>query len=125
MKKGTIFFVGSLLCLLQACYNDIEEELYPPNGPGNCDTSAVRFSSTVTVLFSNNGCIGCHSSAAPSGNIILNTYTGAKAAATSGRLLGAINHSPGFTPMPLGGNKMQPCDIAKIKAWIDAGAPQN
>jgi hypothetical protein len=126
MKKiSIILFSFFTLVLIQSCYNDIEEELYPSTGPSNCDVTGVTFSTTVTGLFSSYGCMGCHSSSGPSGNVILNTHAGAKTVALSGKLLGAINHSPGFSAMPQGGNKMQPCEIAKIKAWVDAGAPQN
>jgi hypothetical protein len=39
--------------------------------------------------------------------------------------VGAITHAPGFTPMPQGGAKLPACEIAKIKAWVDAGSPNN
>ena len=52
-------------------------------------------------------------------------YNNVKVAAANGKLYGAISHSEGFAPMPQGGNKMTACHINKIKAWIDAGAPEN
>ena len=122
MKK--ILFI-TVLCgiLLTACYRDNEADLYPE--PVGCDTTNVSFQTTVAALLQNNGCTGCHSGPAPSGNISLQTYANVRVVAQNGKLFGAINHSPGFSPMPKGGNKMNSCSISKIKAWIDAGSLNN
>ncbi len=122
MKKIiTILFVFSIV--LSSCYRDVEELLYPSNG--NCDVANVTYSATVVPILQSNGCLGCHSGGAPSGNISLDGYNNVSAVAQSGKLFGVINHSPGFSPMPQGGNKMSTCNINKIKAWIDAGIPNN
>ena len=39
--------------------------------------------------------------------------------------VGNIRHDAGFVPMPYDGGKLSDCDIATIKAWVDAGAPSN
>ena len=116
----TFLFLFSIL--LTGCYYDKEEELY---GAGTCDTSSVNYSTTVTGILNNCGCVGCHSGSAPSGNISLQNFTGVKTTAQNGKLLGSINHGSGFSPMPKGGGKMSACEISKIKAWIDAGAVNN
>jgi mono/diheme cytochrome c family protein len=78
----------------------------------------------VPVLTSN--CYVCHSGAATAGaGIKLDNYASVKVQVNNGRLLGSIEHKPGFSPMPKGGAKMQDCDIAKIRTWIKAGAPNN
>lgn len=118
-----LFFTGLLVVTLQSCYYDIEEELYPSSG--SCDTSDVRYSLTVAGLLQDYGCTGCHGGAAPSGNISLEGYNNVKVAAANGKLYGTISHAEGFAPMPQGGNKMTACHINKIKAWIDAGTPEN
>ena len=122
MKK-IIVIAGLLATGMTGCYYDVEEDLYPP--AGNCDTANNSFASTVSSILQSNGCTGCHSGGAPSGNISLEGYNNVKTVALSGRLYGAISHAAGFTPMPQGGNKMSTCNINKIKAWIDAGAPNN
>jgi hypothetical protein len=106
------------------CTYNKEEELYPNTG-ANCDTSSIRFSTIINSILQKYQCSFCHSSVAPSGNISLATYNSVKVQVNNGRLFGAINHQPGFSPMPQGGNKMSQCDINKVKAWIDAGAPNN
>ena len=40
-------------------------------------------------------------------------------------LVGCIRHDPGFIAMPYDGGKLEVCEIAIIKAWVDAGAPNN
>ena len=123
MKKTLI---GICICalIITGCYRDVEEQLYPGEG-GACDTAGVTYSGAVVSLLTSNGCLSCHSGGAPSGGVLLNSYTSVRAVALNGKLYGAINHSAGFSPMPKGGNKMNSCSINKIKAWIDAGAPNN
>lgn len=87
-----------------------------------CDTTTVTYSGTIAPIFSTN-CIGCHSSSGAS-TTKLDSYTGAKAAVTAGRIIGAIQHTTGFTAMPPGG-ALSACDIGKIKAWIYRGALNN
>lgn len=121
--KRVVYPFTLLTLLLGSCSYDAEEELYPPNGA--CNTVNVTYSGTVSGLLGSYGCMSCHSGSAPEGNINLQGHTNVKAVATTGKLYGAINHAPGFHPMPEGAPKMASCDINKIKAWIDAGAPNN
>lgn len=121
--KTRIFGV-LFLCILftSGCYYDVEEELYPIS---NCDTSNVTYSGTITAIINSYACLSCHSGSNPSGGFSLEGYNNVKAKVNDSRLFGAINHLPGFTPMPYSLPKMNQCDINKVKAWIDAGAPNN
>jgi hypothetical protein len=110
-----IFFTG--------CRYNSEEELFGITPP--CDTTNVTYSTTITGIINSNGCLACHVGPAPSGNFTLSTYTDVKAKVDDGRLWGAINHFPGFSPMPQGGSKLTQCEIDRINAWISAGAPNN
>ncbi|GIV29274.1 MAG: hypothetical protein KatS3mg028_0340 [Bacteroidia bacterium] len=87
-----------------------------------CDTTNVTYTNTLKTIFDNN-CIGCHNASNPSGGYALDTYMGCKMCAQSGRLIGAVKWLPGYSPMPLGGNKLSDCTIAKIQKWINAGMP--
>ncbi|HEY0042025.1 MAG TPA: c-type cytochrome domain-containing protein [Flavisolibacter sp.] len=89
-----------------------------------CDTTTVTFNSTIKTII-NNKCVGCHSGNPPQGGINLTTHAGVKAKVSDGRLWGAINHFPGFSPMPKGGTKLSDCEIRQFKKWIDAGSPNN
>lgn len=104
------------------CYYDKEEELYPN---GNCDTTNVTYTTVIEGLINNYGCLGCHNGPAPSGGFSLQGYLNVKAKVTDGRLYGALSHAPGFSSMPQGAVNMTPCDLSKVKAWIDAGTPEN
>jgi hypothetical protein len=128
MKK--ILLIGSIVVLgglvITGCYNDNSEELYPKVPASNCDTANLSFSAKVAPIF-NNSCAlsGCHKTGSSLGGHILDTYEGVKAAANSGRLIGAINWLPNHSPMPKGGSKLSFCDILKIETWIKQGTPNN
>jgi ribosomal protein S16 len=89
-----------------------------------CDANVFSYSAAVKPILEAN-CVGCHNGPAAPLGIVLNTYTGVKAAATTGRLLGAIKHQTGFSPMPKGSSKLSDCKISQIEKWIQAGAPNN
>lgn len=123
MKKGIlILFAISSIMIISGCYYDKEDLLY---GNSTCDTTAVTYSQTVKSILSNNSCMSCHAGAIPSGSINLETYANVKATVTNGSLYGSITHATGYVAMPQGASSMSSCDIKKIKAWIDAGAPNN
>lgn len=120
MKRAlTIFLFLSVTAA--GCYYDNEMQLY------NCsvDAANTKYSTTVTNLLTAYGCLGCHSATAPSGNVTLSTYAGIKTVADNGHLYGSVSHAAGYDPMPQGGDKMNACDLKRLKAWIDAGAPNN
>lgn len=91
---------------------------------GNCDTQGVTYANFVSGLLANR-CVGCHSGANPGGSIRLTTYNEVKAVAQGGRLVGAITHAQGYSPMPKGGAKLSDCNVDKISAWINGGMLQN
>lgn len=120
------FFLAASFALITSCSSDKEEELTPDPqpAPAQCVTASVTYTNTVVGLLTAN-CTNCHSANLPSGGIALDTYAGVKAQVTTSRLMGAINHTAGFSPMPKNGAKLSACDIAKIKKWVDDGAPNN
>lgn len=90
-----------------------------------CSTANVTYNNTIAGILSANGCVSCHGAGFPSGGVSLHDYNSVKASVPNNRLFGAVNHSPGFRPMPQGGSKISQCEIDRIKAWIDNGTPQN
>jgi mono/diheme cytochrome c family protein len=70
-------------------------------------------------------CINCHSGSTPSGGLDYSTYAGLKTVADAGKLVGAVTHSLGYTPMPFQQPKLDDCKIAQIKKWVQSGAPNN
>jgi hypothetical protein len=110
-----------LMLSLPACYYDVEEEIYPIL---ECDTQNVSYSGVVLNIISNN-CYSCHDANSNFGNVTLEGYTALKTYVDNGKLLGVIRHEAGFSPMPQNQPQLVECNIAKIEAWIDAGAPDN
>lgn len=90
---------------------------------GGCDTLNVTYSNQVTQVIGSY-CKGCHSGTVPSGNILLTDYTQVKTMVQSGRLICAIEHVSGCSPMPKNGNKLDACKIAMIKKWQQSGFAQ-
>ncbi|MBK8623445.1 MAG: hypothetical protein IPN79_17205 [Saprospiraceae bacterium] len=90
---------------------------------GGCNTDNISYNAFVKPALS--GCTTCHQAANQSGGVRLDTYAEVKAVAANGKLYGSISWQNGFSRMPSGGNKMNDCNISKIKSWIDAGSPEN
>lgn len=125
MKKISLAFLAMLTgtLMLIAC----RKNSLPLNNGSvdpSCVTTNMKFSTDVTPILLAN-CYSCHSGSVVNGGINLSTYAGVKAVVDNGKLIGAINHSPGFKPMPDGGGKLSACNIAKIQAWVTAGAQNN
>ncbi len=90
---------------------------------GSCDTTNVTYTNFVGALMANR-CTGCHGGANPSGGLKLTNYAETKASALSGKLYGTVARLPGYVAMPQGGAALSDCYVAKIKNWVDNGAPQ-
>ena len=121
-------------CLLLLFYyscsksNETTQQNPPPGNnppPGTCDTVNMQYAAHIAPLIQTN-CFSCHSTAnmAISG-ISLEGYANLKARVDDGRLLGAITHAAGFSPMPKDMAKLSDCNINRIRGWINRGAPNN
>lgn len=89
-----------------------------------CDTLVVSFGQQIRPVI-NSHCLGCHSGASPAGGIALQNHAQVAQVAASGRLLGSLQHQPGFSAMPQGGSKLNDCAILQFKKWIENGTPDN
>ena len=117
---GLLIPFSFFIFLMNACYYDNEEELYPVL----CDTTNVTYANVIVPIIEIN-CNVCHSQILQSGGIVTEDYNSLVSLVDNGRLLGAINHDPGYSPMPKDGNKLSDCMIRQIKTWIAEGAPNN
>src|SRR5829696_5992937 len=116
----TTVVLTTILALLQGCSYD--KELVVTTAA--CDTLNVSFAADVQPLIQAN-CFSCHGNGTSFGNISLNTYDDVKRAAITGRLLGSVSHSAGFSPMPKAANKLPDCNIQAIRTWINEGIKDN
>lgn len=120
MKK---LLLPLVLFLLAGCYYDSEEALYGKPGTG-CNTTVTKFSAEVKPILLSN-CLRCHSNTvaqSDGGGIKLQDYADVKSYVVNGRLVGSINHTPGFSQMPKGGGMLSDCSILVIQTWITKGA---
>lgn len=121
MKKIVLSILsGCAICFLNSCYYDNFKELNPEGAlttTSNCDTAAAISYTNQIVPIINNACLGCHNP----GSGDLSNHASVQAYATSGNLYNRVSTGN----MPQGGPKLSDCDIAKIKKWADAGAPNN
>jgi len=119
------FLIFSIFILtFVSCYYDSEEALYPELST-SFDTTNVTFSGTIVTILSNN-CWSCHSNqmaASQGNNIHLEDYN--DVVTYSLNIIGAINHNPGFPPMPKNGGKLKSCSITQFEIWVSNGTPAN
>lgn len=116
---------GWMVCVMlggiTSCYYDNAEDLYPSKP---CVTDNMSLQNNIQPILERN-CYVCHSAAANNGNVTLEGYNQLIQYVNSGKLLGAIRHQSGFSPMPQNASRLIDCDIAKIEKWIEDGAPNN
>ncbi|HEX2970476.1 MAG TPA: hypothetical protein VHO46_15370 [Bacteroidales bacterium] len=122
MKKALILIsvVALFIVIVNSCYYDNEEELYP-KPESQCDTLNVTFSVKISPILSGN-CLSCHSNANSQfgGGISLESISDVRT--RSATILAAINHT-GPVPMPPNG-KLSRCNINQFGIWIRNGMPE-
>lgn len=102
-----------------SCKHEPEEMAGPdPPTPQPCDTLNVTYIADVYPIF-DQYCVFCHGGAIPEGGIDLTNYEDVALLAQSGQLLGAVNHDPGYSPMPKDGDKLNFCQIRTITIWVN------
>jgi uncharacterized membrane protein len=109
---------------ITSCYWDSEERLYPQLS-NSCDTTNITYSGSVAPII-NSYCNTCHNKQNASSlgdGIVLDDYNSLKNQAQT--VVGSINHTSGFEPMPKNANKLTKCQITVITKWVDAGMPNN
>ncbi|HVN58486.1 MAG TPA: hypothetical protein VMT63_09335 [Bacteroidales bacterium] len=124
MKRYILPAIFVLFAFFAACYYDSEEALYPSYS-NNCDTSSVKFSTSITTILSNN-CWSCHSNSTAASfgsNIKLQDYADVKA--QIGSIIPAINQTGAISPMPKGGSKLSSCSLTLFNIWVRNGTPNN
>lgn len=94
------------------------------NCSSGCDITQFKYGANISLIMTQN-CVGCHGGSAPSANINLSNYAGVNAQVANGRLLGAVTHTAGYSPMPKNASKLSECQIKQIQNWISTGAPNN
>lgn len=86
-------------------------------------SDTVSYAKDIAPIISGN-CYDCHSNGSNTSGILLDSYNGLRFYAQNDYLYGTITHAAGYKAMPDGGSKINACDIATIKKWIDKNTPQ-
>lgn len=107
---------------LTGCYYDNEEELYQYYYENNqCDTANVTFADDIFPIIQGNCAIsGCHI-AGGAGNGIFENHAGVKAKVDNGSFFTRVIDQRDMPP----GAPLNDCQIEKLTAWLNAGAPNN
>lgn len=118
MKLHVLAMLFLLGMTMYACSDDDDDDV--------CDTMDITYSNTIASIMNSSCAVaGCHVNGnEPNAWFSLEGYDNAKGAADFGRLVGAVSHESGFSPMPKGSDKLDPCTIDQIAAWVADGAPQ-
>ena len=89
-----------------------------------CETEGLTYTNFAQDLLSSNcSNAACHG-AGTTTTFEMSDYATTSAAVAFNRIVGSINHTDGFSAMPKGGTKLADCDIDKLTAWINDGAPE-
>ena len=118
-----VICIGGFVLYLTGCSKTSEDQL--TGGNTVCDTTNIKYSVDIVNILTDN-CYECHkgSGVATSG-IDLGDYSHFKVHVDNGDIRSAITHDGRVTPMPYQRPALQSCEIGKILAWINAGAPNN
>ena len=107
---------------LAACASENEEQLFPPPPANSCGEDTATYANTIAPLFQRH-CLSCHGEQFPSGDISLHTHALVKQYADNGKLWPALNYTGPYPMPPI--SKLPACDLARVRAWIDRGAPND
>ena len=137
MKKIHLSFLSiGAAFLLSSCYYDNFKELRPEGAiPAPCDSMGViSYSSQIKPILAASCNQNCHNPTATSGSRDLTDWVAVNAATNDGTatpgdwgpLYGTMSHDPNYgNDMPKNGSKVSDCDLAKIRKWSAALAPNN
>ncbi len=112
--------VFAMAILMQSCYYDKEELLYPgSNTPVDCSAINAKFAANVQPLISAKcATSGCHDATA-SGGLIFQNHAQISGAKDRINVRAVVEKTmPAAAPL-------QPSEINIIKCWIESGAPNN
>ena len=121
MERRIINYMVLGMIVFSSCYYDNVETLYPV---GDCTTVNMSYVSDINPILQQN-CFNCHDADANNGNVTLEGYNQLMPHITNGRLLKAIKHESGVSPMPQNTTALSTCDISKIEQWILQGSQNN
>lgn len=122
IKVLSAALIMSISLIFTSCSDDTDPVTVDPIVVDTTDTTITTASYTTDVkpIFDGScAFVGCHNMGSGVGSLA--TYIDARAYGESGRLIGAVQHESGFSPMPKNGTKLDDDKIASIEKWITDG----
>lgn len=113
------------------CSWEYEETMGPigPGGNDSCFKDTTSFSRHIFPILQKRDCVSCHNTFNTQGGVNLFNYTSVREVALRGgdkSLYGIVVHpDPSVRMPPNGADPLSACEVARIKSWTEAGAPQN
>jgi len=119
--KNLILFIAGLFLLFSNCtyHNEVD---YFKDTTNLCKTDSMSFQNDVYPVLLNS-CVGCHGNSGAEARINLEGYDNVKK--NNVRMMNAIEHKAGTSPMPQGSSKLDDCTINQLNAWIAQGLKNN
>jgi hypothetical protein len=120
---GTFLTVVITVVLTSCSYDVFEEEIL--NEEPVCDTLNMNYSKIQQILAGNN-CMTCHTGVESESGVDFSTYQALDAYVSNpdNQLIMRLTTDDPELRMPRMGLRMGPCNINKIKAWLNAGHPE-
>ena len=89
----------------------------------NCTNLAPTYNNDIKAIMDANCAIsGCHTTLSLAGGYDFTNYANCKNA--KDRIVGSVQHNPGFLSMPQTGAKLSDATIQKIACWAENGCMQ-
>ncbi|MBL7829334.1 MAG: hypothetical protein JNJ57_22045 [Saprospiraceae bacterium] len=123
MPQGKPAFTSEQINLIKTWISQGAQNNSCDESFGVCDTLNGSQYGTFVVPLVQNKCKGCHSGANPQGGLKLTTYAEIKAVALNGKLYNSLIQASNW--MPKGGARLDDCSLAKVRIWVNNGAPEN
>ena len=82
----------------------------------------VTYTNTMRSELAGCAVSGCHDANSPVGSLA--NYEDTRNFIAFGRILGALRHEDGFSPMPKGGEMWSESEIDRLQTWINDDMPE-
>jgi hypothetical protein len=103
--------------LLASCNKDDDP------ATGDCTGLAPTYTADIKPIISAN-CLTCHNGPQSEAQIDLSNYSGVKAMADQGRLLGSLHHQGGYVPMPKDAPQLSSDKLQLFDCWVGNGTAE-
>ena len=131
MRRYIFLFLAlvlSSILILQSCKKEEEvgngsDMTMDNSGSDTSACSTITYDAHISTIFNKN-CGGCHVTGSQ-GGVNFNNYAKLKNQLEVGKVLGVINHRPGFKVMPTSGIKLSQSVLDSIDCWVSNGYKEN